>query len=114
MTQLRETIGRYARRFAVTGAVLLVAATATGAAQGHGGTGGTMGGWGGFGGWMFLWPVLLFGVLALLALWTGSRGREARTARPDRSLAELRERYARGELSDEEFERRRRNLRLQG
>lgn len=114
MTELRETFGRYARRVTVFGA-LLVAATATVSAQPHGGgDGGAMGGWGAFGGWMFLWPVVLIGLLALLVFWAGSRPRSERTDspdRPDRALEELRERYARGDLSDEEFERRRRNLR---
>ncbi|MCU4744531.1 SHOCT domain-containing protein [Natronoglomus mannanivorans] len=108
MMQPRQTLGRYCGRFAAIGAVLLVTMTGTGAAQGHGGAGGTMGNWGAFGGWMILWPVVLIGLLALLVLWTGSRpGSE----RPDRALEELRERYARGDLSDDEFERRRRNLR---
>ncbi|RKD88583.1 putative membrane protein [Halopiger aswanensis] len=72
-----------------------------------------MGSWGVFGGWMFLWPIVLLGLLALLIVWAGSRHRGDRidrTDRPDRALEELRERYARGEFSDEEFERRRRNL----
>ncbi len=112
MTDRRDTIGRLARRVTVLGTVLLVAATATASAQTHGrGGGGPMGGWGGFGGWMFLWPILLFGLLVLLVVWAGSRHRGDRTDRHDRALEELRERYACGELSDEEFERRRRNLR---
>ncbi|RKD89012.1 putative membrane protein [Halopiger aswanensis] len=75
-----------------------------------------MGSWGGFGSWMSLWPVLLLGLLALLVVWVGSRRLDARAARAgrsdrdDRALEELRERYARGDLSEEEFERRRRTL----
>ncbi|PGF14050.1 hypothetical protein CP556_23590 [Natrinema sp. CBA1119] len=120
MTDPYETIGRYASRATAFGAVLLVAATATASAQPHGGgTGGAMGGWGAFGGWMFLWPFVLLGLLALLVVWAGSRRRGDRTDRTDRAdradrsdraLEELRERYARGELSEEEFERRRHNL----
>ncbi|MFC4541328.1 SHOCT domain-containing protein [Halosolutus amylolyticus] len=114
MSQLSDALGRYAGRVTAIGAVLLVVATTAGAAQGPGHGGGTMGGWGAFGGWMFLWPVLLLGVLALLVFWAGDRGRDVDGGRSDRALAELRERYARGDLSDEEFERRRRNLRTQG
>ncbi|AEH39430.1 SHOCT domain-containing protein [Halopiger xanaduensis] len=111
MTDPHETIGRYAGRATAFTAVLLVAATATASAQPHGGgAGGSMGGWGAFGGWMFLWPIVLLGLLALLITWAGSRHRDDRADRPDRALEELRERYARGELSEDEFERRRRNL----
>ncbi|WP_306060846.1 SHOCT domain-containing protein [Natronococcus wangiae] len=116
MIELRDALGRSAGRATVSGAVFLVAATATASAQTHGGGGGPMGGWDGFGGWMFLWPILLLGLLALLVVWAGSRRRGDRTVHIDRSdhgdrtLEQLRERYARGEFSDEEFERRRRNL----
>ncbi|UHQ95160.1 SHOCT domain-containing protein [Haloterrigena alkaliphila] len=117
MTDPHETIGRYASRATAFAAVLLVAATATASAQPHGGgAGGGMGGWGAFGGWMFLWPIVLLGLLALLIVWAGSRrrgdriDRTDRADRPDRALEELRERYARGEISEDEFERRRRNL----
>ncbi|ELY66351.1 SHOCT domain-containing protein [Natrinema versiforme] len=120
MTDPHETIGRYASRATALGVALLVAATATASAQPHGGgAGGSMGGWGAFGGWTFLWPIVLLGLLALLIVWAGGRRRGDRidrtdlADRPDRALEELRERYARGELSDEEFERRRGNLRPQ-
>lgn len=111
MTDPLEVIGRYAERSTALGAVLLVVATATASAQPHGGSaGGSMGGWGAFSGWMFL---LLLGLLALLVIWAGSRRRDDRPDRSDRALEELRGRYARGELSEEEFERRRHNLRPQ-
>ena len=111
MTDSLEMIGRFAERSTVLGAVLLVVATATASAQPHGGgAGGSMGGWGAFGGWMFLWPIVLLGLLALLIVWAGSRRRDDRPDRSGRALEELRGRYARGELSEEEFERRRHNL----
>ncbi|OLZ40606.1 hypothetical protein A6E15_06195 [Natrinema saccharevitans] len=114
MTDPDETIGRYASRATVLGTVLLVAVTATASAQPHGGSaGGSMGGWGAVGGWLFRWPVLLLGLLALPVVWTGSRrsgDRVDRAEGPDRALEKLRERYARGGLSTDEFERRRRNL----
>nr|WP_090623249.1 SHOCT domain-containing protein [Natrinema salaciae] len=111
MIDRRDTLGRSAGRVTVVSAVFLVAATATASAQTHGGGGGPMGGWGGFGGWMFLWPILLFGLVALIAVWVAGLRRVARTDRPDHALEELRERYARGDLSEDEFERRRRKLR---
>jgi putative membrane protein len=72
-----------------------------------GGGWGDMGGLGLFGGGMFLWPFLLVGLVLLLVYRTN---REEQTSKTDTALAELRERYARGELSDEEFETRRSSL----
>lgn len=117
MTDPHERIGRYASRTTAFAAVLLVAATATASTQPHGGgAGGGMDDWGTFGGWMSLWPIVLLGLLALLIVWAGSRRRgdridcTDRADRPDHAFEELRERYARGEISEDEFERRRRNL----
>ncbi|RDZ56220.1 hypothetical protein C5B91_19245 [Haloferax sp. Atlit-10N] len=114
MTQLTTHIGRTARRLAILAVPLLVAATGTAAAMGGGYGGGMMGGgWGGmgglglFGGGMFLWPLLLVGLVLLLVYGTT---REEQTSKTNTPLAELRERYARGELSDEEFETRRSSL----
>ena len=114
MTQPTTHIGRTARRLAILAVPLLVATTGTAAAMGEGYGGGMMGGgWGGmgglglFGGGMFLWPLLLVGLVLLLVYRTN---REEPASGPDTALAELRERYARGELSDEEFESRRRSL----
>lgn len=70
--------------------------------------GGMMGGAGMMGGFMFLWPVLLIGLIVLLVSGLGDgTGTENR----DQAMTVLRERYARGELSEEEFEERRRRLR---
>ncbi|TYL37993.1 hypothetical protein CV102_14855 [Natronococcus pandeyae] len=113
MTKSRDQLRRYAWMLAATGAVFLVGATATAAAQAHGG-GGSMGGWGTFGGWMFLWPILLIGLLVLAVFWAGSGGQSARSDDADRALEQIRGRYARGELSNEEFERRRRKLQIRG
>ncbi|MDS0478145.1 SHOCT domain-containing protein [Natrinema sp. 1APR25-10V2] len=106
MTKPTTHLGRTARRLALLSVPLLVAATGTAAAHG----GGMMGGLGGFGmlgGGMFLWPLLLIGLVLLLMYGTN---REESASGPDTALAELRERYARGELSDEEFENRRSSL----
>lgn len=68
-----------------------------------------------FGGWgMLLWPLLLLGLIAVLVYALSDRdagAEDGQTGREgDRALAALRERYARGELSEEEFEQRRRTL----
>ena len=95
---------------------LLVAATGTAVA--HGGYGGSYGGgmmggggWGLFGGTMgllgVLWMVLLLAVPAYLVYALLVRDGDDGADRP---LTVLRERYARGELSDEEFEQRRERL----
>jgi putative membrane protein len=88
---------------------LLVPATGTAAVHGGGDHDGGMlgGGWGLFGGGMGLWMGLLIAVPLYLGdslLNSNSGGNDAR------SLSVLRERYARGEPSDEEFERRRKQL----
>nr|WP_233340674.1 SHOCT domain-containing protein [Haloprofundus sp. MHR1] len=118
MTKTTTHLGRTARRLTILAVPLLVAATGTAAAHGSGSYGGGMmgGGWGGMGGLggfgmlgggMFLWPLLLIGLVLLLMYGTN---REEQTSKTDTALAELRERYARGELSDEEFENRRSSL----
>ena len=118
MTKPTTHLGRTARRLALLAVPLLVAATGTAAAHGSGSYGGGMmgGGWGGMGGLggfgmlgggMFLWPLLLIGLILLFVYGTN---REEPASGPDTALAELRERYARGELSDEEFENRRASL----
>ncbi|WP_181693425.1 SHOCT domain-containing protein [Natronomonas sp. LN261] len=93
---------------------LLVAATGTAAAHGGGGHDGGMmggGGWGLFGGGMGLWGLLWMGLLIGVPLYLGyallNSDSEEKNGRP---LSVLRERYARGELSEEEFQRRRKQL----
>ncbi|QFU84401.1 SHOCT domain-containing protein [Natronorubrum aibiense] len=116
MTQLTTHIARTARRLAILSVPLLVAATGTAAAHGSGSYGGgMMGGWGLFGGTMGLWGLLWMGALIAVPLYIvyallnrGSGGNE------EQSLSVLRERYARGELSDDEFDRRRKQLERTG
>ncbi|MDS0279658.1 SHOCT domain-containing protein [Halomicroarcula sp. S1AR25-4] len=117
MTQLTTHIGRTARRLAILAVPLLVAATGTAAAHGGGSYGGGMmgGDWGLFGGTMGLWGVLWMGLLVAVPLYLvyalldrGSGGNE------EQSLSVLRERYARGEISDDEFDRRRTQLERTG
>jgi putative membrane protein len=97
--------------------LLLVAPTGTAAAHGSGSYGGGMmgGGWGLFGGAMGLWGLLWMGLLIAVPLYLvyalldrGSGGNN------EQSLSVLRERYARGELSDDEFDRQRKQLERSG
>ncbi|MGE5648560.1 MAG: SHOCT domain-containing protein [Bacillota bacterium] len=73
-------------------------------------------GWGAMAwGWMALmhmvWGVLIVGGVAALLLWAlGHLFRPWRAAGEDRALEILRERYARGEISREEYEERRKVL----
>lgn len=92
-------------------AVGTVAAHPSGTADG-GWMGGWGSGWGMFGGWGFLWLLLLIGLVAFGVYLAGTAGtdRDSTREQPDRALAELRERYARGEIDDEEFEERRQRL----
>ena len=77
---------------------------------------GDMMGWGGGWGWgwfgmvhMVLWWFLIILGIVVLAKWLfGSGG--GRAAGDDRALAILRERYARGEIDKEEFDKRKRDL----
>jgi putative membrane protein len=117
MTQLTTHARRTARRLA-TLAVTIVATTGTAAAHGGGSyDGGMMGGsgWGLLGGAMGLWGLLWMGLLIAVPLYVvyalldgGARDND------EQSLSVLRERYARGELSDDEFDRRREQLERSG
>ncbi|WP_336037298.1 SHOCT domain-containing protein [Halobacterium yunchengense] len=81
----------------------------------HGGhvgmwNGGHVAGWG----WVtllfgLLWMAVLVGVPVLAVAWLVGRSRR-RDRAEDSAVAVLREQYARGELDDEEFERRRSRL----
>lgn len=75
---------------------------------------GDMMGWGG--GWglfsvvhMVLWWLLIILGIVVLTKWIFG-GSGSRVASEDRSLAILRERYARGEIDKQEFEARKRDL----
>jgi len=67
--------------------------------------------WNGYGGFGMLWMVLVLAGFILLVVW-GMRQMGGSRAGPGRSRAFeiLEERYARGEIDREEFERRRRDL----
>jgi putative membrane protein len=114
MTHDTSTLGRTIRRIALFAVPLLIGATGTAAAHGSGGHGGGMmggGGWGLFGGGMGLWGLLWMGLLIAVPLYLVSSLLNSDAGEDDnRPLSVLRERYARGEISDDEFERRRKRL----
>ena len=71
---------------------------------------GMMGGWGGFGWlWMVLWWALIVAGSVVLVRWFSARAAEDEKPR-GKALDLLRERYARGELERETYERMRRDL----
>jgi putative membrane protein len=102
--------------FGATIATSLVGvATAQSGGPGGGMNGGMGGGMGGFGWWPFLSALLLVAVLlAVYADVDRSPPANDGGADNDSTLSTLRARYARGELSDEEFERRRQRLQDRG
>jgi len=67
----------------------------------------------GFGfGWIFMtlwWVLIIVGIVALVK-WLMSSGAGGRDGGDGRALDILRERYARGEIDQEEYEKRRRDL----
>jgi len=67
---------------------------------------------GGFG-WIFMvlwWVLIVVGIVALVK-WVSSRsGPSGRSSDGGRSLDILKERYARGEIDDQEFQKRKRDL----
>ena len=112
MTQLPISVGQSGRNSLLAGVMLLFTATGSVAAQQRtNGYGGMMNeGWGMFGGWGFLWLLLLAGLIVLVVSAVNGSDQSQGGEQPDRALAELRERYARGEINEEEFEERRRTL----
>jgi len=63
-------------------------------------------GWFGFPLMLLFWGVLIFGIVMLVRFFSAERGSRAGTDPIDI----LKERYARGEISIEEYEERKRNL----
>ncbi|GKZ16099.1 SHOCT domain-containing protein [Haladaptatus sp. T7] len=116
MTQFTTHFGRTDRRLTLLAVPLLVATTGTAAAMGGSYGGGMMGGgWGLFGGAMGLWGLLWMGLLIAIPLYLVlALARRDGDGTDERPLAVLRERYACGELSDDEFERRREQLERAG
>ena len=99
-------------------AVLTILPLALGAVSG-----GQYGGWGmmgpgmmgGFGWWWFMpifmilfWGLVIWGIVALVRGLSGSRGSDSSTA--DSAMEVLKRRYARGDISKEEFEEKKKDL----
>ncbi|WP_181685004.1 SHOCT domain-containing protein [Halorhabdus salina] len=110
-----ERLGRHAGtatvRFALS-ALALVAATGVASAQ-HAGGGMGGGGFSGFGGPGFglvFWLLLGLGIVLLVAYARDGDRSKPDAHSTDRALETLRERYARGDISSEEFEARRMEL----
>ena len=114
MTHYTDTLERTTRRIAMLAVPLVIAAAGTATAYGGGGnTGGMMGGggWGLFGAGMGLWGLVWMGLLIAVPLYLVYSLLDSDSGGDDsQPLSVLRERYARGELTDEEFERRRKQL----
>ena len=68
------------------------------------------GGWGAFGilHMVLWWVLIILGIVVLVKWLTGSKSRS--NAGGDRALDILRERYARGEIEKDEFDKRRQEL----
>ena len=67
-------------------------------------------GWGMGFGWLFMilfWTLVILGIIALVRWLAGTGSRSSSAKSP---LKILQERYARGEIDDEEFQRKRREL----
>ncbi|WP_135536814.1 SHOCT domain-containing protein [Halostella pelagica] len=98
------------------GSVLLIAFTGIASVQSGGGHSGGMGGMGGgmsgFGWWPLIWSLILLSVVLIVGYTVYAHGRTPATERSDTdtALSTLRSRYARGEISEEEFEERRHRL----
>lgn len=98
--------------------VILLIGLVGGGMMGWGMMGPGMMGWGGYGfnpfGWiaMLLFWALIIGGIALLAVWFFREGTPATTgpSAPSRPLEILNERYARGEITREQYEEMRRAI----
>lgn len=64
----------------------------------------------GYGGLAFLWMALFWVGVILLAVWAVRRRGDDTTMRRPTALEILEERYARGEIDEDEFDARRRQL----
>lgn len=99
-------------------AVAIVGGTGTAVAHGgddgfhhHDGWMGTHGGWGWLGmGGMVIWGLVLIAIPVLAVYAIATRVGDGDESPGDEALSVLRERYARGEIDEEEFETRRQRL----
>lgn len=68
------------------------------------------GGYGFGGGFMFLWWIVIIAAVVALVVWLSNSGRMSTSRREKSALDILNERYAQGEIDDEEYQRRKREL----
>ncbi|MFO7593398.1 MAG: SHOCT domain-containing protein [Pseudomonadota bacterium] len=70
------------------------------------------GGFGFGGGFMFLWWIVIIVVVVMVIKWLASSyGSVGNSRRENRAMEILEERYARGEIDEQEFQKRKRELR---
>lgn len=63
------------------------------------------------GGWMWIFWIFLIAIVAVLVMSMGNiRGDSTRATSDDSPLSILKKRYAKGEINEEEFERKRKEL----
>lgn len=71
-------------------------------------------GMGGFGfGWIFMilwWALIIVGIVALVKWVATSSGGDGRSGGDSKALDILKQRYARGEIDEQEFQKRKRDL----
>lgn len=69
------------------------------------------GGFGFGGGFMILWWIVIIAVVVMLVKWlVSSYGTSGRSSQENTAMEILKERYARGEIDEQEFQKRKREL----
>lgn len=69
------------------------------------------GGFGFGGGFMILWWIVIIAVVFMLVKWlVSSYGTSGKSGRENTAMEILKERYARGEIDEQEFQKRKREL----
>lgn len=76
---------------------------------GYGMTGGFGGGFGGFF-MIFFWVLIIIGIVVLVKWMGNSSGAAGQSGSDSKALDILKERYARGEIDEQEFQKRKRDL----
>ena len=97
-------------------AVLIIVPTVFGFFWGHDSGWGMMGSGMSFG-WVFMpifmilfWGLVIWGVVSLVRGLSGSRSSDSDSSRPDSALEVLKKRYARGEITKEEYEEKKKDI----
>ncbi|HKJ31963.1 MAG TPA: SHOCT domain-containing protein [Balneolales bacterium] len=66
---------------------------------------GSYGGW-----WMFIWPIIFIAIIVFLFYWLNQKNAGQSPFKQENALDILKKRYARGEITKEEFERMKKDL----